>query len=93
MPINQDFNLVSTTLPTNKGGDYLQIHNSHTHGTLTNPHGHKPQVNINPNTGVGNTIRKDFEVFSDTINRADKELRDGTMRIRTGRKDLGGIKN
>ena len=90
MPTNQDFNLVSTTTPTNKGGEYIQIHNQHTHGNLNNPHTHKPQINVDPVTGIGSSKRLDIETSARDINYADKSMKNGNLRIRFGKKDKGG---
>ncbi len=90
MPTDKDFNLVSTTTPTDKGGEYFQIHNQHTHGNLNNPHTHKPQINIDPVTGIGSSKRLDIETSATDINYADKAMRNGSLRIRFGKKDKGG---
>ena len=90
MPTNRDFNLVSTTVPTNKGGEFLQIHTQHLHKKLTNPHTHKPQFNVDHATGIESSKRLDAETSVDDINYADKVLRNGKLRIRSNRKDKGG---
>lgn len=86
----QDYNLVSTTKPTNEGGEYLQIHSSHTHGNLSNPHTHRPKVNIDPISGRSNSERLAYETTAEDINYMDQALRNGTLRMRSGKKDKGG---
>ncbi|MBR1866344.1 MAG: hypothetical protein IJ801_07545, partial [Lachnospiraceae bacterium] len=48
LPTNKDYNLVSTSIPTNQGGEFLQIHTGHEHYGVDNPHTHRPRVNIDP---------------------------------------------
>ena len=86
----QDYNLVSTTKPTNEGGEYFQIHNLHPHGNLSNPHTHRPQVNIDPVSGRSSSERLDYETTAQDINYMDQALRNGSLRFRIGKKDKGG---
>jgi hypothetical protein len=77
-------------VPTNTGtkGDFLQIHGTHADSGVK-PHTHVPEVHVNPATGQGRTVRTNSPTTSQDINRADKELRDGTMRKRQNRDDIG----
>ena len=68
LPTNQDFNLVSTSVPTDKGGEYLQIHTQHAHGSLNNPHTHRPQINIDPSTGISSSKRVSDDTKANDIN-------------------------
>lgn len=86
----QDYNLVSTTKPTNEGGEYFQIHNLHSHDNLSNPHTHKPQVNTDPMSGRSSSERLAYETTAQDINYMDQALRNGSLRFRTGKKDKGG---
>lgn len=88
---NQDYNLVSTTTRTDKGGEYLQIHNLHTQHDLPNPHVHKPQLNIDPVSGRSSMVRKSGEAEAADINYMDQPLRNSTLRIRANRKEKEGI--
>ena len=90
LPTNQDFNLVSTSVPTDKGGEYLQIHTQHTHGNLDSPHTHKPQINIDPSTGKSSSKRLSDDTKASDINYGDKSIKDGKLRVRCGKKDKGG---
>lgn len=74
----QDYNLVSTTKPTNEGGEYFQIHN---------PHTHRPQVNTDPVSGRSSSERLAYETTAQDINYMDQALRNGSLRFRTGKKD------
>ncbi len=89
MDTSMDYNLVSTTTPTNQGGEFFQIHNSHPHKGNT-PHTHKQQVNTNPVTGVSSSKRIDNPTTAVDIDYADSVLRSGTMRIRINIDDVGG---
>lgn len=51
---------------------------------------HKPQININPETGIGSSKRLDLEINANDINYADETLQSGRLRIRINRKDVGG---
>ena len=86
----QDYNLVSTTKPTNEGGEYFQIHNLHSHDNLSNPHTHRPQVNMDPVSGRSNSERLAYETTAEDINYMDQALQNGSLRFRTGKKDKGG---
>lgn len=70
MSTNQDFNLVSTTIPTNQGEEFFQIHNNHSHRGNT-PHTHRQQVNTNPVTGVSSSKRVDNPTTAVDIDYAD----------------------
>lgn len=72
------------------GGEYLKIHNLHSHNDLPNPYVHKPQLNIDPVSGRSSTVRKSGEAEAADINYMDQALRDGILRIRANRKDKGG---
>lgn len=50
----------------------------------------KPQININPENGIGSSKRLDLEINASDINYADEALRNGTLRNRINRKDVGG---
>ena len=86
---SKDYNLVSTTTPTNEGGEYLQIHNSHEHEGVTNPHTHKPEVNTNPQTGITSSERRTTNTTAADIDYADYAMQSGTLRERKNRKDKG----
>ena len=90
LPTNQDFNLVSTSVPTDKGGEYLQIHTQHAHGSLNNPHTHRPQINIDPSTGISSSKRVSDDTKANDINYGDKSIKNGKLRVRCGKKDKGG---
>lgn len=68
----------------------MQIHSSHTHGNLSNPHTHRPKVNIDPISGRSNSERLAYETTAEDINYMDQALRNGTLRMRSGKKDKGG---
>jgi len=90
MDTSKDYNLVSTQTPTNQGGEYFQIHNTHSHGGIEGPHTHRPEVNTNPATGVTSAQRVTTPTTAADINYADLTMREGILRERTNRKDLGG---
>lgn len=85
LPPNKDFNLV----PTSAGGEWLQIHGTHGHGSLGVPHTHYPELHVSP-TRRGRTIRRPRATTAEDINRADEALGSGTMRHRRDRSDRGG---
>ena len=87
MSTREDINLVDANTPTNQGGDWFQIHNTHEHDGLL-PHTHYPEVN-NDN-GKGNRERRYGETTAEDIDYADKSLKDGTLRKRKNRKNKGG---
>ena len=90
---SRDVNLVSTSKPTNQGGDFLQIHSSHTDAKAGNvrSHTHLSGSHTNPTTGVTRTTRSDARpTTSGDIDRADRLLRSGEMRQRNSRDDKGG---
>ncbi|MDN7134975.1 RHS repeat-associated core domain-containing protein [Pseudidiomarina terrestris] len=85
MPTNQDFNLVDTQTPTNKGGDWMQIHNTHTDAKVdTTPHTHSPKVHNQ------NTTREISVTSGADLDKADEALKSGEMRLRANRQDKGG---
>lgn len=43
MSAKENIDLVDTNIPTNKNGDWFQIHNDHKHDDLS-PHTHYPEV-------------------------------------------------
>ena len=90
LPTNKDFNLVSTSKPTNQGGEYLQIHNGHEHYGVNNPHTHKPKVNIDPVSGKSSANRLPSNTSAEDINYADMMIREGKLRPRANKKDKGG---
>jgi len=84
LPPHKDYNLVDSNIPTNQGGDWLQIHRNHSHKQMMNPHTHYPQLH--------NQRRQlmDRETTGTDIDNADTLLRNGSMRQRRNRQDLGG---
>ena len=89
MDTSKDYNLVSTTTLINQGGEFIQIHNSHLHrGNM--PHTHKQQVNTNPVTGVSSSKRVDNFTTVTDIDYTDSVLKEGTLRIRVNKDDVGG---
>ena len=88
MPTNKNYDLVDSKTPTNQGGDWIQIHNTHLHDGLK-PHTHFPKRNIAENGRV-RVDRKYKETDIKDIEYVDKVLRDGTMRERVNKKDKGG---
>ena len=88
MPTNKNYDLVDSQIPTNKGGSWIQIHNTHIHDGLT-PHTHFPEVSVGEN-GYARTDRRYKATDASDIEYADKVLRDGSMRERINRKDKGG---
>jgi RHS repeat-associated protein len=85
MPTNKDFNLVDTQTPTNQGGDWMQIHNTHTDAKVdANPHTHSPQVHSQ------STTREISATTGADLDKADQALKSGAMRERLNRKDKGG---
>ncbi len=90
LPTNKDYNLVSTSTPTNKGGEFLQIHNGHEHFGVENPHTHSPKVNTDPVSGRSNVDRLVNTTTAEDINYVDKMMREGILRERTNIRDKGG---
>lgn len=90
MDTSKDYNLVSTQTPTNEGGEYFQIHNTHPHENIEGPHTHRPEVNTDPITGTTSSKRVTTPTSAADIDYADAALRDGTLRERKNRKDKGG---
>ena len=88
MPTNKDYNLVDSQIPTNQGGDWIQIHNTHMHDGLT-PHTHFPEISIGEN-GHGKTNRRYKATDASDIEYVDKVIRDGSMRERVNKRDKGG---
>jgi hypothetical protein len=84
-----DTNLVSTTMPTNLGGDWFQIHFTHSHEGIA-PHTHYPEVHTGSN-GYVNTNRMDRPTTAQDIDFADQSIKDGRLRLRENRGDKGGI--
>jgi len=84
VPTNTDINLVSTTTPTNQGGDWIQTHFNHTHDGMR-PHTHYPERHSG-----GSTTRGTRPTTASDLDFADQQLKDGEMRPRNSRKDLGG---
>jgi hypothetical protein len=82
MPTNKDYNLVDS----NKvGGEWLQIHNTHTDAkAIGTSHTHFP---IRHNSS---TTREIKTTTGSDIDRADRMLKSGAMRERAGRSDKGG---
>lgn len=89
LPTNKNIDLVSTTNPTDKGGEYLQFHMDHDHDGMI-PHAHYPVVNINPDNGRTSSNRASVEVSSSLINYADEAIKSGVLRPRSNKKDKGG---
>lgn len=90
---SKDVNLVSNTKPTNQGGEFLQIHSSHTDARAGNvqSHTHTSQTHTNPVSGETRTTRSDARpTTSGDIDRADSAVRSGEMRERSNRQDKGG---
>jgi len=88
IPANQNIDLVSTTVPTNQGGDWFQIHVDHIHDG-NQPHTYSPHRHSGGSGGSAsrmyrNTIAEDFDFASD-------ELSSGRMRQRRNRRDKGGF--
>lgn len=82
LPTNKDFNLVDAN---KQNGDWLQIHSTHTDfkgGAGT--HTHFPKINNR------NTTREIKQTDGADLDRADRSLRDGSLRERRNRKDRGG---
>lgn len=87
MSAKENIDLVDTNIPTNKGGDWFQIHNDHKHDDLS-PHTHYPEVNNN--NGRVSRERRYRETTAEDIDYADQLLKDGSMRQRKNKKDKGG---
>ena len=88
MSTSRDYNLVDTQTPTNRGGDWMQIHNTHEHGGVS-PHTHQPGPT---NTGAGgqSRARETQATTGRDMTRADTRLRSGELRERRNRRDQGG---
>ena len=69
-----------------KGGEYLQIHTWHSHGNLSNPHTHRPQINIDPSMGISSSKRLSDDTNAKDINYGDKSKKDGKLRACCGKK-------
>lgn len=87
---NRDYNLVSTNVPANQGGDFFQIHNTHFHGNSANPHSHWPERHVDPETGRVNVNRVSAPTTAADIDYIDTAMRDGVLRERRNRRDQGG---
>lgn len=86
---NKDYDLVSTTTLTNKGGEFLQIHYSYSYkGNM--PHTHKSQINTNSITGATNIKRFNKPTGAPDIGYADKLIKDSKLRVRANRSNVGG---
>lgn len=82
MSTNKDVNLVDTQ---QAGGSWFQIHNTHNDMKVNSvPHTHFPTIHLK------SVVREIKKTDGADLDKADKLLRDGTMRERTGRKDRGG---
>lgn len=84
LPTKGDLNLVYTQTPTNRGGDWFQIYNDHTHDGLS-PHTHYSEVH----TENGRIIRERRYrgTTAEDIDNADKLIREGKLRQRKNKKD------
>lgn len=82
LPTNKDVNLVDSKT---KDGDFLQIHNNHTDKKVDgSPHTHYPKQHD------GNRTREIKPTDSKDIEKADKGVKNGTLRERADRSDKGG---
>ena len=89
MDTSKDYNLVSVTTPTNQGGEFFQIHNTHSHNGNT-PHTHRPQTNTNPVTGISSVKRIDNPTTAADIDYANNAWMQGILRERININDVGG---
>ncbi|MGN6186977.1 MAG: RHS repeat-associated core domain-containing protein [Thermoanaerobaculia bacterium] len=85
LPGGKDINLV----PTATGTDWLQMHDTHVHGTQ--PHTHRPELHVGPN-GEINVERTDNPTTAEDIDEADKRVKDGGLRPRANRDDKGDLR-
>nr|WP_255324585.1 hypothetical protein [Budvicia aquatica] len=81
MPTSKDVNLVDAQ---QEGGSWFQIHNTHNDMKVNSvPHTHFPTIHLK------SIVREIKKTDGADLDKADKLLRDGTMRERIGRKDRG----
>ena len=88
MKAGDDFNLVSSQKSVTEGGDFVQVHGSHSHKGQQ-PHAHRSETHTGPN-GVSSTKRNNNANVGQAMTDADKGLKDGSLRHRENRNDKGG---
>lgn len=88
MSTSRDHNLVDTQTPTDRGGDWMQLHNTHTDRGIS-PHTHEPGAT---STGAGGQSRprETRQTEGSDMTRADTRIRNGELRERRSRRDQGG---
>lgn len=81
IPPGKDFDLVPTSTPNPRDPQWVQVHGSHPHKGDPRPHAHGPEA------GTG---RRSDQPLAESMRRADRGIKDGTLRERVDRSDKGG---